>query len=97
MLNQSLAKVSARVLRHRLAAALQVNVSAKLEELKVPVLYLQASQDWLVPSSAAEAIVSALPSTKVTRVNGPHLLLQANPAESAAAIRSFITTVANAA
>jgi pimeloyl-[acyl-carrier protein] methyl ester esterase len=97
MLKQSLAKVSASVLRHRLAAALRVNVFAKLQQLKVPVLYIQASQDWLVPPSAAKAIVSALPSTQVTRVNGPHLLLQVNPAESAGAIRSFIANVANAA
>jgi pimeloyl-[acyl-carrier protein] methyl ester esterase len=97
MLKHCLAKVSARVLRYRLAAVLRVNVFARLKQVKVPVLYLQASQDWLVPSSAAESIVSALPATQVARVNGPHLLLQANPAESAGVIRGFITAVANAA
>ena len=97
MLRQSLTKVAVRVLRHRLAAALRVDVTPTLSQIKVPVLYIQASADWLVSSAAAAEVLSLLPSTAVKRVRGPHLLLQVNPTESAIAIHTFLAGVANAA
>jgi pimeloyl-[acyl-carrier protein] methyl ester esterase len=97
MLDCALKKVAPRVLRQRLAQALCVNVLAKLSAIKVPVLYLQASSDWVVPGSAWAAVSSALPSAMLQVVRGPHLLLQASPAESAKIIQEFLSSVANAA
>jgi pimeloyl-[acyl-carrier protein] methyl ester esterase len=90
LLRTALAKVSPQVLRYRLAAALSCNVIDRLSHIKVPLLYMQATDDWLIPASAAKAIASVLPRTAVTQVRGPHFLLQVNPKESAEVIRSFM-------
>jgi pimeloyl-ACP methyl ester carboxylesterase len=97
LLKHALKDVDPGVLRHRLAEALGVNVGPKLAHVKVPLLYLQASSDWLVPASAWAEVASALPEARVKVVSGPHLLLQSSPVESARAIEDFLGSVANAA
>jgi pimeloyl-ACP methyl ester carboxylesterase len=94
---QTLKRVAPRVLRQRLAEALRTDVRAKLSQVKVPVLYLQASSDWVVPESAWTGVKGALPSAQLKVVPGPHMLLQANPGASAKAILEFIASVSNAA
>lgn len=93
MLRRALSQVAPRVLRHRLATALKVNFTEKLAQIKVPFLYMQATQDWLVPPSAAQAIRSVLPKAQVIQVVGPHLLLQVNPVDSMRAIESFVASI----
>jgi pimeloyl-[acyl-carrier protein] methyl ester esterase len=97
LLARALKKVSPSVLRYRLAEALRVNVGAKLSRIKVPLLYLQASSDWVVPGAAWAEVRSALPGASIRVVSGPHLLLQSRPTESAKAIQEFVSSVANAA
>lgn len=92
-LSQALAEVTPSALKVRLRAVLAVNVSAKLSTIKVPILYLRASRDRLVPS-AASALVSQLnPCTKVVELEAPHFLLQAAPAEAAQAIGAFVREI----
>lgn len=93
-LAKSLAQVSASALRARLAAVLDVDVSAKLPAIKVPTLYLRASRDRLVPRSAAEPVAQFVPGVRITELDAPHFLLQAIPAESAQMIRLFVHEVA---
>jgi pimeloyl-ACP methyl ester carboxylesterase len=95
-LARAVAQVSPSVLRARLQAVLSVNVSAKLAALKVPVLYLRASHDRVVPSSASELVSQSYPNVKVVQVEGPHCLLQAAASESAQVIRGFLREVQNA-
>jgi pimeloyl-[acyl-carrier protein] methyl ester esterase len=88
-LAHTLASVSPAVLRARLLAALRVDVSPYLPKLKVPLLYLQASHDRIVPESAGNAIVSAAPHASLQQVVGPHFLLQVAPVLCAQAVRRF--------
>jgi pimeloyl-[acyl-carrier protein] methyl ester esterase len=88
-LAHTLASVSPAVLRARLLAALRVDVSSYLPELKVPLLYLQASHDRIVPLSAGNAVISAAPRASLQQVVGPHFLLQAAPVLCAQAVRRF--------
>lgn len=92
-----LAKVGNRVLRHRLGEAMRSDVRSSLARVRVPLLYLQASSDLVVPSACASQVQAVQPNARVQTVRGPHLLLQANPAESAKAIREFIASAAHAA
>lgn len=48
----SVAKVADAVLKRRLIDVVSVDVSAKLRSLQIPLLYLQATDDRLVPASA---------------------------------------------
>ena len=95
-LARSLKQVSPSVLRARLKAVLSVNVSEKLSAVRVPVLYLRAAQDRLVPPSAS-ALVSALsPGTEVVELEAPHFLLQAVPVEAARLVGAFVRRAQNA-
>jgi len=86
----ALAQVSQATLRARMRAVLQVDVRASLAAAQVPVLYLQARQDYLMPASAAVDVQASLPSTTVVAIDGPHLLLQACPEAAADAVLGFM-------
>lgn len=93
-LAESLKKVSSSTLRMRLKAVLDVDASQKITAIKVPVQYLRASQDVLVPSSASALIANLRPTTHIVELEAPHFLLQAAPAEAAKAISEFVRGVA---
>ena len=89
----ALAKVAPNAFQARLRAILDVNVSAALGEAKVPVLYLQALQDRLVPASASKQVIEALSAIQIARIDGPHFLLQIHPLQTAKAIHKFIQSL----
>lgn len=58
-----------------------------------PCLYLQASNDRLVPSRAVEPLKKHLPQLQVEQLNGPHIILLAQPETGARLISDFIATL----
>jgi pimeloyl-ACP methyl ester carboxylesterase len=89
----ALASVPNKVLRARLTAAANVDVSAELGAIDVPSLYLQASEDLVVPKEAAEAFSRASTRGNVEVVTGPHFLLQCMPSDAAKSIVRFVERV----
>jgi pimeloyl-ACP methyl ester carboxylesterase len=89
MLQGSLQKVSGAVMARRMKEVQQVNVVDKLAQVRVPSMYLQATQDRIVPAQAARVIQRALAGLQVERFEGPHGLLQAAPIATAQAIDNF--------
>ena len=89
-LKAALASVSGAVLRTRLQAAMSVDASEELRRVKVPVLYLLALHDWVVPRWAARTIKRIQPNAAVVEIAGPHCLLQAAPSETAQLIQKFM-------
>jgi pimeloyl-ACP methyl ester carboxylesterase len=87
---QSVKQVSPSALRARLKAVLTVDVSEKLAACAVPVLYLQARHDRVVPGSAAQDIARLVPAVQTARLPAPHFLLQTMPSQAAVAVRSFV-------
>jgi len=85
----AMALVSARALRARLHAVLGLEVSSQLRAIDVPMLYLLARHDRIVPVSALKHIQHIAPSVLVAAIEAPHFLLQAAPAEAAQAVASF--------
>jgi pimeloyl-ACP methyl ester carboxylesterase len=77
------------VLQARFRAIADVDVRAHLKEVKVPIMYLRASEDRLVPKSALALICSLVPSVRSVSIVAPHCLLQAAPAEAARSIANF--------
>jgi pimeloyl-[acyl-carrier protein] methyl ester esterase len=92
----ALAQVSSAAFRARLRAILKVNVTAKLARVQMPVLYLQASQDRLVPHRAATMAAQANPMLQIARLDGPHFLLQVCPQEASAAVGAFLRSLPQA-
>jgi len=84
------ALVSPDVIVARIKAVLRVDVSDELRRCPVPVLYLRADHDRLVPARCSQLIAECKPDSQVVSISAPHLLLQTNPVDAIAAIRRFI-------
>lgn len=93
-LTQVLGGVSPTVLRARLRAILSVDVTPKLSHVRVPVLYLRASEDRLVPRAASQLIARLVPGMRVAELEAPHFLLQTVPAAAARYVSGFVREVA---
>jgi pimeloyl-ACP methyl ester carboxylesterase len=92
----AIAKVNPVVWRTRLRAALSADVTALLRNIEIPVLYLRAANDRVVPPRSSELISRLLAHTKIVEIEAPHFLLQAKPVESAARIAAFAHEVNDA-
>lgn len=77
-------------MRERLRAVFACDVTQELRSIRVPMLYVQATKDRLVGTAAVQEIKNLKPDVVVTKVVGPHLILQKQPYEAAALIRTFI-------
>ena len=85
-----LERVSPTVLAARLRDVLQCDVRSELARVAVPILYLEAFQNRLLPKSALDEILRIRPELKVVKINAPHLLLQREPGVAASAIADFV-------
>jgi pimeloyl-[acyl-carrier protein] methyl ester esterase len=84
------ALVDKAVIRQRLHELLTVDATARLEDIALPALILAASRDRIVPRSATRWLVERTPHSEAAEIDGPHLLLQSRPAETAAAVLRFL-------
>ena len=81
--------VTPKVLCARVHEALHVDVRAELAQVRVPVLYLQPTQDRLVDAACLEEMQAAK-AGRTVRIEGPHMLLQCEPAACAEAVAGFV-------
>lgn len=89
-LRAAVGNVAAPVMRARMRAVLELDYSAPMRAVTLPVLYLQAAQDRVVPASSARLLTALAPHMQLCRLDGPHLLLQAQAAASARAVQAFM-------
>jgi pimeloyl-ACP methyl ester carboxylesterase len=82
--------VSPAVLAHRVREVLASDVREDLRRVHVPTLALAGSQDRLVTSRAVDDLRVLGDLLEVEILDGPHLILQRQPATAAAAIRGFL-------
>jgi pimeloyl-ACP methyl ester carboxylesterase len=87
-------EIDRRVLGARITAALSEGVARDLQQLSQPLLYLRAARDRLVPARCATHISALRSSAQIVAIDGPHLLLQAKPAESWRHIEPFLRRAA---
>ncbi len=93
MLSHATNQVAPFVFASRIAEVVKVDVSSKLAAIAVPILYLQASDDRVVPRSSAKHVVQINPRTRVETIEAPHFLLQAASVAAARAIDDFAQEV----
>jgi len=89
-LKAALGRVTSAALRARMRAVLAVDVRDRLAQCDVPVLYLRATRDWLVPRAAARLIATIKPTTRTIEFDAPHFLLQTAPQQAANEIAAFV-------
>src|SRR5450830_1617410 len=95
----ALAQVPPSVLRQRLRAVLEIretDASHSLARGSLPILYLRARHDRLVPPANALQILRQAPGTQLVDIDAPHMLLQAAPAAAADAVAAFLTRLSAA-
>jgi len=90
----TLAEVSMTTLKARTDAVLGVDVRTALAKIRVPVLYLRATEDRLVPRRCADAIAETVARTRIVDIEAPHMMLQVAPTAAAAAVGAFVDTLA---
>lgn len=86
---QALSEVPVKRLRERLDAAATVDARSALARVHVPIDYVQAVPDWLVPPSCLSEITAIAPATRVHRLAGTHFLLQQRASAVAALIHQI--------
>jgi pimeloyl-[acyl-carrier protein] methyl ester esterase len=86
--------VAPSTLLARLKAVARVNAVDALKDLKLPTLYMRATEDRLVPRSAGQLYLRYAQAGRIVDLEGPHFLLQARPKPAAEAIRTFLEEVA---
>jgi pimeloyl-ACP methyl ester carboxylesterase len=82
-------RVSNDALRARIKAVFEVDVSAELQQITLPILYLRASQDHVVPKAASEHVQRVAPGVRMVELEAPHLLLQTIPSTAATIVCEF--------
>jgi pimeloyl-ACP methyl ester carboxylesterase len=90
MIAASLAQSSPTTIRARLRAIAEVDMRDRLAAVTVPILYLRASHDRIVPESAGDLVMQIKPETTLVTVRAPHFLLQLAFPEAAQAICTFL-------
>ena len=88
-LRAAVSSVRSGVLAKRVRESIAVDVTTDANRAKVPTLYLGAHEDRLLRSGLATEFRALNPALVVTGLEGPHLLLQVKPSESAAVIARF--------
>ena len=89
-LAHALDSVSASALAARLRAIANVDVRADAQRIRLPGLYLRATEDRLVSESASGIFMAHVANARVVDLAGPHHLLQTKPAESARELRRVL-------
>lgn len=95
LLIESVARVTPAVLHGRLSSIIAVDVRAALRSITVPVRYLQADADRLVPATAARIAKQVCAQMQLVSIKGPHALLQDSPIPSASAVAAFVGEIEN--
>ena len=88
---RSLKSVSPGVLAFRLNQI--ANMKLRTQTSDIRTLYIQASDDWLVPESCAAEFTAVMSDIRVVVVTGPHFILQANPVATARIVSEEINTI----
>ncbi|HTW47945.1 MAG TPA: hypothetical protein VMD92_08350, partial [Acidobacteriaceae bacterium] len=63
------------------------------QRVAVPMLYLQARHDRLVPARCLGEIQRIRPEMRAVVVDGPHFLLQREPQQTAQVVTDFVANL----
>jgi len=92
LLDEALSTVRPDVLARRIRAVLRVEVAKDLAACPLPILYLRADWDDVVPHQNAAEIQAIQPAVQIVSIPASHLLMQTQPDQAAAAIKAFLQT-----
>lgn len=85
--------VDPRVMTARMRAVASVDVTDKLKELQLPVLYIASGRDRIIGRRGERQVIAAASHAEVRVLDAPHLVLQTRPRDAAGAVLEFVQTV----
>ncbi|MFK7926631.1 MAG: alpha/beta fold hydrolase [Myxococcota bacterium] len=88
-LGDAIGAVQPRVMAARLREIGAVDVGPELAQVRVPMLYIRATQDRVVGKAAMAQVMAARPDVSIVELEGPHLVAQVQPAAVAEAVLGF--------
>jgi pimeloyl-[acyl-carrier protein] methyl ester esterase len=86
----ALRSLPANVAAHRVRQVLNADERTSFRSLRKPTLYLHGLGDHLVSERSWRELQAIRPDIEVSRIRGPHMLLQAAPPECWTAIQRFV-------
>ena len=86
----AIAAVEPEIMMDRVRSVVECNALEELRKIKVPVLYLQATRDFLVNPVCLEEMRRVKPEIEVVVMDGPHVILQLMPRQAAEIIAGFV-------
>lgn len=89
LLKSALASVNADVLAGRAQAALDVDLTSAMPSTGLPLLYLRAMRDRLMPKTAVQSVSICAVDMTIEDVLAPHFIFQTAPEHCAARIAAF--------
>jgi pimeloyl-ACP methyl ester carboxylesterase len=93
LLTRTLARLPRRTVVARVRAAQAANAVAALTRVRVSTMYLQGTEDTLLPPSCADEVRRLAPKTRIVKIEAPHCVLQSAPEKAAGAIGEFLKSV----
>jgi pimeloyl-ACP methyl ester carboxylesterase len=84
-------RVRPNVMAHRVREVLALDCSDALAACTAPILYLRATHDAIVKAKSLRTMAASKPDVTAKVVQGPHLLLQASPADAWTEIAEFLS------
>lgn len=90
LIDKSLRSVAPAVLAERLRQVIRVDATGELQRCMIPFLYLQGTQDYVVPAPNLTRIRQIQPDVQAVQIKAPHMLLQTQSVIAAGAIERFI-------
>lgn len=93
MLRNSVKANKSNVLAKRAHDGASINVTELLTALKVPCLYIAASNDKMVPATAINILKRELKNLMVVTLEGSHFILQVQPEACFKTVNKFISNI----
>jgi len=91
MLRHAIRIVPRETLLARLQQIVAIDVREDFARIKLPILYLRAKDDALVPAYIADQLMQLNSAMQIVEIVGPHFLLQTKPDAAVTAITRFLS------
>jgi pimeloyl-ACP methyl ester carboxylesterase len=91
MLRRAIRSVPKATLLARMREIATVDMREQFACIKLPILYLRARDDMLIPTRISLQLQRLQPSMAIAEIDGPHFLLQTQAVATATAITRFIS------
>ena len=87
---QALSQVAPTVLARRIREVIRIDVTQELVACRVPILYIQGTNDFVVPAGNLKRIRRLKPDIESIHLPAPHMILQTQPLLAARGIAEFV-------